>query len=56
MGQKKGKATLISLLGYKNTIKYTNKIKNNILKKLSFYGKKSESLKKTILFIFEREK
>ena len=54
--QKKGKATLISLLGYKNTIKYTNKIKNNILKKLSFYGKKSESLKKTILFIFEREK
>ena len=54
--QKKGKATLISLLGYKNTIKYTNKIKNNILKKLSFYGKKSESLKKTVLFIFEREK
>ena len=54
--QKKGKATLISLLGYKNTIIYTNKIKNNILKKLSFYGKKSESLKKTILFIFEREK
>ena len=54
--QKKGKATLISLLGYKNTIKYNNKIKNNILKKLSFYGKKSESLKKTILFIFEREK
>ena len=54
--QKKGKATLISLLGYKNTIKYTNKIKNNILKKLSFYGKKSENLKKTILFIFEREK
>ena len=54
--RKKGKATLISLLGYKNTIKYTNKIKNNILKKLSFYGKKSENLKKTILFIFEREK
>ena len=54
--QKKGKATLISLLGYKNTIKYTNKIKNNILNKLSSYGKKSESLKKTVLFIFEREK
>ena len=54
--QKKGKATLISLLGYKNTIKYTNKIKNNILYKLSFYGKKSESLKKTVLFIFERKK
>ena len=54
--QKKGKATLISLLGYKNTIKYTNKIKNNILYKLAFYRKKSESLKKTVLFIFEREK
>ena len=54
--QKKGKATLISLLGYKNTIKYANKIKNNILNKLSFHEKKSESLKKTILFIFEREK
>ena len=54
--QKKGKATLISLLGYKNTIKYTNKIKNNILYKLALYRKKSESLKKTVLFIFEREK
>ena len=54
--EKKGKATLISLLGYKNTIKYINKIKNNILYKVSFYGKKSENLKKTVLFIFEREK
>ena len=54
--EKKGKATLISLLGYKNTIKYTSKIKNNILNKINYYGKKSESLKKTILFIFEREK
>ncbi len=54
--QKKGKATLISLLGYKNTIKYTNKIKNNILNKINYYGKKSENFKKTVLFIFEREK
>ena len=54
--EKKGKATLISLLGYKNTIKYTSKIKNNILNKINNYGKKSESLKKTVLFIFEREK
>ena len=56
LNKKKGKATLISLLGYKNTIKYTSKIKNNILYKLNFYGKKGESLKKTVLFIFEREK
>jgi len=54
--EKKGKATLISLLGYKNTIKYTSKIKNNILKKINYYGKKSRNLKKTVLFIFEREK
>ena len=54
--EKKGKATLVSLLGYKNTIKYTSKIKNNILNKINYYGKKSESLKKTVLFIFEREK
>ena len=54
--EKKGKATLISLIVYKNTIKYTSKIKNNILNKINYYGKKSESLKKTVLFIFEREK
>ena len=54
--KKKGKATLISLLGYKNTIKYINQIKNNILFKLDYYGTKSKNLKKTVLFIFEREK
>ena len=54
--EKKGKATLISLLGYKNTIKYTNKIKKNILKKINNYGQKSENLKKTVQFIFERKK
>ena len=54
--EKKGKATLISLLGYKNTIKYNNKIKKNILNKISCYGRKSENLKKTVLFISERKK
>ena len=54
--KKKGKVTLISLLGYKNTIKYTNKIKNNILNKINNYGRKSKNLKKTVTFIFEREK
>ena len=54
--EKKGKATLISLMGYKNTIKYNNKIKKNILNKISCYGRKSENLKKTVLFISEREK
>ena len=54
--KKKGKATLINLIGYNNTVNYTGKIKNNILNKINFYGIKSKDLKKTILFIFEREK
>ena len=53
---KKGKATLISLLGYKNTIKYAHRIKNNIFKKISKFGKNAEDLKNTINFIFERTK
>ncbi len=54
--KKKGKATLISLLGYKNTIIYKEKLKNNILNKIKIYKNKSQNLKKTVLFIFEREK
>ena len=51
---KKGKATLISLLGYKNTIKYNEKIKNNILKKINKFGKKANDLKETVNFILNR--
>ena len=51
---KKGKATLISLLGYENTIKYGDKIKNSILKSINRYGKKAKDLKYTINFILER--
>jgi len=54
--KKKGKATLISLLGYQNTIKYAHKLKVAILKKLAIFGKKSDSLKNTIQLILEREK
>ena len=32
--KKKGKATLISLLGYRNAIKYSDKIKSKIIKDL----------------------
>ena len=52
---KKGKATLISLLGQKNTIKYGNKLKLNLIKKLNKFGKKSGDLKKTINFILDRK-
>jgi len=54
--QKKGKATLIKLLGYKNTIKFGNKLKMSIFKKLNMFGDKSKDLKETINFILERTK
>ena len=53
---KKGKATLISLLGYKNTIKYSNKLKLNIFKRLKVFGNKANDLKSTIDYILERNK
>ena len=53
---KKGKATLISLLGYENTIKYNNKLKLKIFKKLNKFGKKSQDLKNTINYIVNRIK
>ncbi len=52
----KGKATLISLLGYKNTIKYAKKLKLNIIKKIKIYGNKSSDLKDTIEFILNRNR
>ncbi len=51
---KKGKATLISLLGYENTIKYGDKIKKSIFRRINIYGKKAQDLKNTINFILER--
>ena len=54
--KKKGKATLISLLGYKNTIKYSEKLKLNIFSKLNKFGKKTKDLKNTIDYILSRNK
>jgi len=53
---KKGKATLIGLLGYKNTIKYNEEIKNKIFKKINKFGKKADDLKETVNFILNRTK
>ena len=52
----KGKATLISLLGYKNVIKYSNKIKFNILDNLKIYGKKTNNINQTVNYILDRDK
>ena len=52
--KKKGKATLISLLGYKNSIKYCNRIISTINKSLKKYGSKSKNTKETMEFILSR--
>ena len=54
--KKKGKATLISLLGYQNAIKYSNKIKFKIIKDLNKYVSNSDSLKETLDYILIRNK
>jgi len=53
---KKGKATLISLLGYKNTINYSSKLKKNIFIRLDKFGRKANELKNTINFVINRNK
>ncbi len=54
--QKQGKANLISLLGYNNTVIYADKLRFKIQKKLKSYGKKSNSLIKTLEYISNRNK
>ena len=54
--KKKGKATLISLLGYKNTIKYANNLILRIKIKLKKYGSKSRNLSETLNYILNRNK
>ena len=49
-----GKATLISLLGYKKTVIYSEKLKIKIQKKIMKYGNKSKNLKETINYILRR--
>tara|TARA_Y100000816_G_scaffold116667_1_gene81785 strand:- start:10 stop:879 length:870 start_codon:yes stop_codon:yes gene_type:complete len=53
---KKGKATLISLLGYKNTVKYGDKVKLDILNKIRKFGNKTKDLTDTINYILIRSK
>ena len=54
--KKKGKATLISLLGYENAIKYTNKIKLKIIYDLKKYGKNLNNINETLNYILTRTK
>ena len=53
---KKGKATLISLLGYENTIKYAKNLILKINNKVRKYGPKSKNLLETLNYILNRNK
>ena len=54
--KKKGKATLISLLGYQNAINYSDKIKFKIIKDLNKYNSNSSNLNETLNYILTRNK
>ena len=54
--KKKGKATLISLLGYKNAIKYSDKIKFKIINDLKKFNSNSNNLNETLDYILTRNK
>jgi len=54
--KKKGKATLISLLGYKNAIKYSDKIKSSIIQDLKKYGASTNNINETLNYILRRKK
>ena len=52
--KKKGKATLISLLGYENAVKYSSYLKKRIIFSLSKY--RSKDLIETVEFVVSRKK
>ena len=54
--KKKGKATLISLLGHKNAIKYAHRLILKINNKMRRYGSKSKNLSETLHYILNRKK
>jgi farnesyl diphosphate synthase len=54
--QKKGKATLINLLGYVNAVNYCDKIILKINKSLKKYGPNSKNIKETLDYILNRDK
>ncbi|MEC7136323.1 MAG: polyprenyl synthetase family protein [Pseudomonadota bacterium] len=52
---KKGKSTLLNLMGEKKAYLYANNLKKKILRKLKKHGKKAKELTRTIEFILERK-
>ena len=54
--QKKGKATLINLIGYDDSVKYCDKIIKDINSSLSKYGSRSQKINETLNYILNRKK
>ena len=53
--KKKGKATLINLLGYKKTLNFAKNLKKKIDNKIKKYGPKADSLLESTEFILNRK-
>ena len=53
--KKKGKATLINLLGYKETINFAKKLKKKIDQQIKKYGTKADNLLDSVEFILKRK-
>ena len=53
--KKKGKSTLLNLMGENKAYLYANNLKKKILRKLEKHGKKENELSSTIKFILERK-
>ena len=51
----KGKATLVNLIGYSNTLNFAKRLKNNIDKDIKKYGTKANSLLQSVDYILERK-
>ena len=54
--RKKGKATLINLIGRDDSLKYCGKIIEDINKNLSKYGSRSKKINETLNYILNRKK
>ena len=53
--KKRGKATLVNLLGYKETINFAKNLKTKIDKEIKKYGSKTNELLDSVQFILERK-
>ena len=53
--KKKGKPTLVNLLGYKKTLSFARSLKNKINKKIKNYGINSQDLLQSVEFILDRK-